>query len=373
MVLARIINKARSSYDPDLSLFNQNLESMAQARAAAGDRILVVDQEPGLDYTATTTDFAVGDDLHPTASGFAKMVPVWFEGLNRFMPACNTVTPQTTSQPITTAEAGSPYLYTLETRGYPAPSFALLTAPPGMTIHPDTGQISWTPGAPGIFDVSVQVQNPEATTTHDFTITVSGTPPVEADLAVAKSVDNAAPAESDIVVYTVTVTNNGPADATGVSLSDVLPTDLTYVSDDAGGGYNAGIWTVGSLLNTASATLNITVMVNTGTAGSTITNTAGVSASDQSDPNAANNSAAVDITVATPTLADGDINGDGQVNAVDVLLAQRIVTGDYIPTAAEFVRGDVAPLSGGVPFPNGELNAGDVLLIQRKALGLINF
>jgi hypothetical protein len=75
VVLARIINKARSSYSPQLSVFNQNLEAMAQARVAAGDRILVVDQEPGLDYSSSTADFAVGDNLHPTASGSAKMAP----------------------------------------------------------------------------------------------------------------------------------------------------------------------------------------------------------------------------------------------------------------------------------------------------------
>jgi hypothetical protein len=32
VVLARIINKARGSYDPQLSVYNQNLEALAQAR-----------------------------------------------------------------------------------------------------------------------------------------------------------------------------------------------------------------------------------------------------------------------------------------------------------------------------------------------------
>ena len=34
---------------------------------------------------------------------------------------------------------------------------------------------------------------------------------------------------------------------------------------------------------------------------------------------------------------------------------------------------DVAPLVGGVPMSDGVLNAGDLLLILRQALGQINF
>ena len=74
-----------------------------------------------------------------------------------------------------------------------------------------------------------------------------------------------------------------------------------------------------------------------------------------------------------PYFPDGDINGDGQVNTADVLLAERIALGLYIPTADEFQRGDVAPLFSGFPWPNAEINAGDLLLIKEKALGRINF
>ncbi|WP_207891839.1 dockerin type I repeat-containing protein, partial [Thiogranum longum] len=113
--------------------------------------------------------------------------------------------------------------------------------------------------------------------------------------------------------------------------------------------------------------------VDAGTGGSTISNTASITASDQADTNTTNNSAIVVITVAAPVIADGDINGDGQVNAADVLLAQRIIFGQYIPTAVEFERGDVAPLIGGVPSPDNTVNVADLLLIQRKALGIIDF
>ncbi|MBI9040706.1 PKD-like domain-containing protein, partial [Lutibacter sp.] len=76
----------------------------------------------------------------------------------------------------------------------------------------------------------------------DASITVTST-----DLVTTKTVDNATPNEGDTIVYTVTVTNNGPSDATGISLTDLLPAGVTYVSDDAAGAYNhgSGLWSVG--------------------------------------------------------------------------------------------------------------------------------
>jgi uncharacterized repeat protein (TIGR01451 family) len=128
-------------------------------------------------------------------------------------------------------------------------------------------------------------------------ITVSGG---EADLAIDKSVDSSYPNESDTINYTVVLTNNGTANATGVEVTDLLPTGVTYVSHSATVGTYAsgtGLWNVGSIANGVSETLTITATVDTGTGGTTITNTATVTASDQPDPNATNDSDSANITV----------------------------------------------------------------------------
>jgi hypothetical protein len=71
----------------------------------------------------------------------------------------------------------------------------------------------------------------------------------------------------------------------------------------------------------------------------------------------------------------GDINNDRVVDAADVLLAARAIAGELTPTDAERVRGKVAPLVNGTPRPdaNAPLTAGDLLLIERKALGTVNY
>ena len=74
-----------------------------------------------------------------------------------------------------------------------------------------------------------------------------------------------------------------------------------------------------------------------------------------------------------PVLATGDINNDGIVDLADVLMGNKIISGELTPTADQLQRGDVAPLVNGVPTPNGVFDLGDLLVIERKALGDIVF
>jgi hypothetical protein len=71
--------------------------------------------------------------------------------------------------------------------------------------------------------------------------------------------------------------------------------------------------------------------------------------------------------------ADGDINADGVVNTADLILGYQMAMGLLTPYANQLVHGDVAPLIAGTPSPDGEINLADVLLIQRKLLGLVSF
>ena len=79
------------------------------------------------------------------------------------------------------------------------------------------------------------------------------------------------------VVYTITVTNAGPSDATGVTLTDPTPTGLTFVSN-AGDCTTAFPCTLGTLPPAATRTITATFAVPSGyTTPNPITNTATVS------------------------------------------------------------------------------------------------
>jgi len=103
------------------------------------------------------------------------------------------------------------------------------------------------------------------------------------DLEISKTVDNLTPFVGSNVVFTITVTNNGLSDATGVEVTDALPDGYAYVSDDATGAYNSttGRWVIGDIANATSATLNITAFVNP--IGDYL-NTTEVTVSDNFDP-----------------------------------------------------------------------------------------
>jgi uncharacterized repeat protein (TIGR01451 family) len=154
-----------------------------------------------------------------------------------------------------------------------------------------------------------------------FSLTAIYEEVANADLDVTKSVNNATPVEGSNVVWTITVTNNGPSNATGVQVADVLPAGVTYVSDDGGAGaYSAGVWTIGNLAPGASATLHITTSVNLGTAGSTITNTAVVSATTP-DSNTANNTA----SASTNPVANADLDVTKSVNNATPVEGSNVV------------------------------------------------
>ena len=103
------------------------------------------------------------------------------------------------------------------------------------------------------------------------------------ELVTTRTVDNATQAVGSEVMFTLTMVNDGSSDATGVELTDALPSGYTHVSDAASVGTYVpatGLWTIGALGNGVTATLAIRATVN---ASGTYLNTA-TAAGDQNDP-----------------------------------------------------------------------------------------
>jgi uncharacterized repeat protein (TIGR01451 family) len=148
-------------------------------------------------------------------------------------------------------------------------------------------------------------------------------PPEFADVAVSKEVDNKAPEEGGIVVFTVTVTNTSTTvTATNVVVQDVLPVGLTYVSDNPSAGTTAMPnattvdWTVGSMAPSATETLQITATVDAGTNGQSLINNVNMTADN--DENESNNSDEAEVVPTLPIARPVRVSVVDDLNLTEV-------------------------------------------------------
>ena len=155
----------------------------------------------------------------------------------------------------------------------------------------------------------------------------------------------------DYVVWTLNITNNGPNDATGVIVRDILPEGLIWDSDDSNGAYNAktGVLTIGSLKVGQKMIVNIITKVNkTGV----IINNANVTG-NEFDVNLTNNhdesqinvAPAVDVGVVKSVNVTNPNYGDVvrwtlTVSNVGPDVAHDVKVNDVLPESLVFVSCD---------------------------------
>ncbi|OQX97018.1 MAG: hypothetical protein B6I20_13550, partial [Bacteroidetes bacterium 4572_117] len=134
------------------------------------------------------------------------------------------------------------------------------------------------------------------------------------DIVLNKVVDNPIPMEHDEITFIISVTNNGPLNATNLVVTDILPDGLTFVSAlPSVGTWSYPNWTIGTLNNGDDAEISIVAKVDAGTAGNTIINTVSNS-QDQTDDNTTpdDDEETVTIDIITIFIPDGfSPNGDG--------------------------------------------------------------
>src|SRR5205823_14025277 len=183
--------------------------------------------------------------------------------------------------------------------------------PGGSVVYTVTGTVD--PAATGTLTATATVTSsgiPDSNPADDTAVDTDTVTPV-AGVAVAMSSNVTSVVAGGTVVYTVVVTNAGPATATGVGVSDVIPAGIasaSFTSTASGGalGNTSGSGNISDTLTLppgASVTYTLTAVTSTG-AGGTITNTAGATVPPGvTDSNPSDNTASASVTI-VPVSAD---------------------------------------------------------------------
>ena len=156
------------------------------------------------------------------------------------------------------------------------------------------------------------------------------------DRKISITVDKNTPAIGTNVTFTLTAGNDGPDEATEISVSNVLPTGYTFISASAtSGAYSSGVWSSFALAKGGTATLIVVATVN---ATGTYVNTATISGKEN-DPVAGNNSA---TATTVPTASTGRM--------ISTLAGSNVGYIDGMGTAAKFSgpRGLVLDAAGNI-------------------------
>ncbi len=168
----------------------------------------------------------------------------------------------------------------------------------------------------------------------------------QADLSIAKAVDNPAPVAGETIVYSITVSNAGPSAATGVVVSENIPAGLTLISSTPSqGSFSTPVWNVGSIAANGRAVLTIAARYD---GPGQVVNTASITASDQPDPTP---NAPVSVTVPsqiadlslTKTVSSATPNVGSNITFTVTLAnagpnaASGVVVADPLPAGLAFV------------------------------------
>jgi len=156
-------------------------------------------------------------------------------------------------------------------------------------------QVNWANVPVGTYTVCVSASN-------DCGTSFATCMPVEifhckTDLVISKTDVPDPVIAGETLTYTITVTNAGPIDALNVVVSDPLPSGLTVTGSSATKGtWTAPGWSIGTIAAGSSEILTLTMTVDPGYQGFTLTNTATV-VSDTPETNTGNNSATAITTI----------------------------------------------------------------------------
>jgi uncharacterized repeat protein (TIGR01451 family) len=216
--------------------------------------------------------------------------------------------------------------------GLPAGASASFN-PPSVTLNdasskPATLTVQTSASTPpGTYQLNINAAS--GNLQHSFPVSLKVQSTASADLSVSQSASPNPAARGASLSYRIVVSNNGPANATNVIMTDMLPQTVAFNSASSTQGTCSGTAIVTcnlGALNTGASAI-VTIVVTPATVAP-VTNKVDVSG-DETDPFLSNNSASLDTNVEAQSLAP---------SMTDTNLSVRtVVSGLNSPTSLAFL------------------------------------
>lgn len=240
--------------------------------------------------------------------------------------------------------------------------------------------VAWTVTLPtGVTGVSVSATGGQAAEGMSFRL-VS-----QADLIISKSVSASTIAEGGSGTFTITAANAnivGNSAATGVHLTDLLPSGVTFTGYtvtstglNSGGTYNSatGLWDIGKIARGETISLTINFTVNAGQAGNTIVNAINPATITMAQSDPTNNNGSLSAQFFVPAVKPVADSGTGVSGVASTPIA-NVRSNDTINGAAATSSNSTIAQSGTWP-PGFSLNTttGAVSIAASVSAGTYTF
>ena len=262
-----------------------------------------------------------------------------------------------------TTVTGGKYVQNTAPQPGPFPIFAEFN---GLTTFITRTINNLTPGGTYTFKVVIADAGDASLDSGVFLNLIEGL--TSADLQITKTVNNSTPLAGSTVTFTLTASNLGIGAATGVNVTDILPSGYTLVSATPSvGTYTSGtgLWSIGDLANGANATLSMVATVN---ATGSYDNTATI-VGNEVDPVSGNNTSIASVGIQPDSDNDGvgdftdlDDDNDGILDSVECNSTNRIAnavfptTGGNTNTVTGWTVGGTYAASGAWTSAVGRVN-----------------
>ncbi len=240
-----------------------------------------------------------------------------------------------------------------------------VVADPEATLA-DDGSLQWTiasidPGATatitvtGTPTVGGTITNTVSATERGVTVTAEASIDVlEPAVSLAKAGGSALYVDGERT-YTITATNTGTANLTGVTITDNIPAEMSYVTSDNGGQEADGVvtWSIGDLNVGASVDVSVTLR---GESLAEVINTANVTSAEGASADAVLNISILAASAAHLSIIDGvDPMGVGEQGSYTVTITNQsddsamsnVRLSVTIPSQFSVVTAEGGAISGG--------------------------